>query len=186
MKRTVELDGRTIEYDLERKRVKNLNLRIRPDQSVHVSANRLVPERAIRAFLQSKSGYILKALDRYAAMAKNAPAPKTYVDGETVTILGRELRLKVVQGKRNNVVLDGTTVLLTVKDELDRGLKQRTMDKWMKNRSLEYVRDVCNAVYPEFRKYGVDFPEIKVRKMVSRWGICINPKYAPWRRNTAL
>ena len=29
MKRIIELDGRTIEYDLERKNVKNLNLRIK-------------------------------------------------------------------------------------------------------------------------------------------------------------
>ena len=42
MKRIIELDGRSIEYDLERKNVKNLNLRIKADQSVYVSANRKI------------------------------------------------------------------------------------------------------------------------------------------------
>ena len=35
MKRIIELDDRTVEYDLERKNVKNLNLRIKADQSVY-------------------------------------------------------------------------------------------------------------------------------------------------------
>ena len=61
MKRIIELDGRSIEYDLERKNVKNLNLRIKADQSVYVSANRKVSEKTIQYFLQSKSDYILKA-----------------------------------------------------------------------------------------------------------------------------
>ena len=36
MKRLIVLDGRTIKYDLERKNVKNLNLRIKADQSIYV------------------------------------------------------------------------------------------------------------------------------------------------------
>ena len=78
MKRIIELDGRTVEYDLERKNVKNLNLRIKADQSVYVSANHKVSEKTIQDFLQSKSDYILKALDRYAEMAKYAPKPVSY------------------------------------------------------------------------------------------------------------
>ena len=57
MKRIIELDGRTVEYDLERKNVKNLNLRIKADQSVYVSANHKVSEKTIQDFLQSKSDY---------------------------------------------------------------------------------------------------------------------------------
>ena len=36
--RTVDCGGRTVTYTLTRKRVKNLNLRVRPDGSVAVSA----------------------------------------------------------------------------------------------------------------------------------------------------
>ena len=36
MIKQIVLNGRTISYDLERKNVKNLNLRIKPDQSVFV------------------------------------------------------------------------------------------------------------------------------------------------------
>ena len=48
--RTVLLSGMPIVYTLERKNVKNLNLRIYPDGSVRVSANRRVPIREIEAW----------------------------------------------------------------------------------------------------------------------------------------
>ena len=41
--RQLVIDDQTIHYQLERKSVKNLNLRIRNDGSVYVSADDLVP-----------------------------------------------------------------------------------------------------------------------------------------------
>ena len=185
MKRIIELDGRMIEYDLERKGVKNLNLRIKANQSVYVSANNNVSEHAIEDFLQSKAEYILKALDRYAEIAKYAPGPKSYVDGESFTILGHDLRLKVTPGKRNSVVSDEVYITMTVKDLNDHELKKRTMDNWLKKMCLNSVRSVCEEVYPKFQKYGVAFPEIRVRNMVSRWGSC-QPKRKTLTFNIAL
>ncbi len=172
MKRSIKLDGRTIEYDLERKNVKNLNLRIKADQSVHVSANKNVSEKIIQDFLQSKSDYILQALNRYAEMAKYAPKPKMYVDGESFRILGHDLRLKVIQGKKNHVISDEIYITMTVKAPNDAAMKQRTMDNWIKKQCQEKIQAVCGSVYPKFQKYGVQFPTLRFRNMVSRWGSC--------------
>lgn len=185
MKRIIELDGRTIEYNLLRKNVKNLNLRIKADQSVYVSANQKVSEKTIQDFLQSKSDYILKALDRYAEMAKYAPKPKLYVDGESFRILGHDLRLKVTQGEINTVASNKVYITLTVTNINDIELKKRTMDKWLKRQCRDYVREICEAVYPKFQKYGVKYPEIRVRSMVSRWGSC-QPKRIILTFNSAL
>lgn len=185
MKRMIELNGRTIEYDFERKNVKNLNLRIKADQSVYVSANHTVSEKDIQDFLQSKSGYILKALDRYAEMAKLASKPKMYVDGESFRILGHDLRLKVMQGKKNSAVSDEIYVFLTVKDPSDSDMKKRTMDNWIKNQCQKHVQEVCESVYRKFQKYGVDFPVLRFRNMVSRWGSC-QPKRKILTFNIAL
>lgn len=185
MKRLIEIGGRTIEYNLERKNVKNLNLRIKADQSIYVSANCEVSEKNIQDFLQSKTDYILKALDRYAEMAKYAPKPKMYIDGETYTILGHELRLKVKQGKRNSAVSDGVYITLIVKDPSDSNMKKRTMDNWIKKQCQEHIQNVCESVYPRFQKYGVEFPVLRFRNMVSRWGSC-QPKRKILTFNIAL
>ncbi len=74
MIRKVFLGDCEIEYNLQYKNVKNINLRIKPDGSIHVSANRLVPQRVIDDFLLSRSEFLLKALERY----KNLAPPKQY------------------------------------------------------------------------------------------------------------
>ena len=55
------LKGQETSYNLERKNVKNINLRIKANQSICVSANPQVSYEIIEDFLQSKADYILKA-----------------------------------------------------------------------------------------------------------------------------
>lgn len=172
MIKTIDLNGHKISYNLERKNVKNINLRIKADQSIYMSANYRVTDDAIEEFLKSKAGLILNALDHYAEIAKYAPKPKQYVDGESFRILGHDRRLKVVQGKKNTVESDESYITLVVKDTTDSELKKKTMDKWIKSYCKEIVASVCESVYPKFQKYGVDFPELRFRNMISRWGSC--------------
>ena len=68
MKRYIDLGKRTIEYTLEYKRVKNINLRIKSDASVYVSANKRVSVAEIEKFMKSKAEIILRAIDRFEKM----------------------------------------------------------------------------------------------------------------------
>lgn len=172
MIKTINLKGHKINYNLERKNVKNINLRIKADQSIYMSANYNVSDADIEEFLRSKADYIIKALEYYADMAKYAPKPKKYIDGESFKILGHDLRLKVVQGKRNMVESDEAYITLTVKDVTNFEMKKKTMDKWLKNYCKEIVSVVCESVYPKFQKYGIEFPALRFRNMISRWGSC--------------
>ena len=128
MLRTIEKYN--ITYDLERKRVKNINLRIKPDGSVHVSAHRLVPQSVIDEFVLSRAELILRAQAKCAAK----PAPMQYF----------------AEGEIREVVLG-----------------------------------VCKKVYPYYERFGIAFPQIRFRKMVSQWGNC-RAKQGILTFNTAL
>ena len=65
MNREIILGYRTIKYDLQYKKVKNINLRIKPDGSINVSANKKVPQKVIDDFIISKAEFILRALEKY-------------------------------------------------------------------------------------------------------------------------
>ena len=67
MKKEVVYNGQSLEYELTYKNVKNINLRIKPDGSICVSANKRVPQRTIDGFILSKAGFILKAQKKYEA-----------------------------------------------------------------------------------------------------------------------
>ena len=102
--RTVLLSGMPLVYTLERKNVKNLNLRIYPDGSVRVSANRRVPIREIEAFLIGHEDFIRKAQSRFRERPQAAPLQ--YVTGERLPFLGEALELQVVSGEREAAALE--------------------------------------------------------------------------------
>ena len=62
--------GKNIKYILERKQVKNINLRVRPDGIIKVSASPRVDASQIDDFVLSKAEFILKALKRFESAAE--------------------------------------------------------------------------------------------------------------------
>ena len=185
MIKEIVLNGKRIEYDLQRKDVKNINLRIKADRTISVSANARVPERVIEDFIESKSEYILKALAHYEELAKYAPKPKQYLDGESFRILGHDRRLKIIEGNKNKVEYDESYIMLTVKDSTDFTLKKKLIDRWLMSICKDTIQSLCDAIYPKFQKYEVAYPTIRYRNMVSRWGSC-QPKRGILTFNYAL
>ena len=68
--RTVCAGGKEIKYILERKQVKNINLRVRPDGSVRVSASSRIDTSYIDDFVLSKAEFVLKAMKRFEGTAE--------------------------------------------------------------------------------------------------------------------
>ncbi len=172
MLKHITLNGNKVTYDLQRKKVKNINLRIKVDGTVTVSASARVSVKFIEDFLTSKADFILNALARFERRANNAPKPMQYENGEAVRVLGRDVELKVVGGAKNGVEFDGEYITLTVKDTDNFELKRKTLDKWLVSVCSEAVKLICDRVYPIFRECGVEYPQIKYRRMKSRWGSC--------------
>lgn len=185
MLRTVEADGNAISYTLERKPVKNINLRIRADQCVYVSAPKDVAAKMVDAFVVEKSAYILRALKKFKDRNRESTLENNFVNGETVKFLGRNLRLKVKNASRSKVESDESYVTLYVKDVQDADLKKRVLETWLRKKCKDEITAICKKVYPQVKKYGVAFPEIQLREMVSRWGSC-SPKKGFMTFNTAL
>ena len=174
--RTVVLDDCEIKYVLERKNVKNINLRIRKDGTVFVSANNLVPTDYIDNFVCIKSSYILNAIRKFEKLAQYKPQPKRYVSGETFYIQGRGIRLKVLESKKESIESDGIYILLKVKNPEDFEKKQRIVNKFINEKCKDVFGEIINEIYPVFKKYGVAMPTLRIRDMETRWGSCLPKK----------
>lgn len=112
--RPICLEGRQLTYVLERKAVKNINLRVRPDLSIYVSAGPRVPIEHIEAFLQKQGPFIVKALDEYAC--RKALPVLTLRDGDGLYVAGTACTLDVRLGLRNTVRRRGRTVFMELAD----------------------------------------------------------------------
>lgn len=175
-KRSIIAENQEIYYQLERKRVKNLNLRIRKDGSVFVSANETVSCEEIDLFIQSKASYILKAINHFNEMAQYKPHPKQYVSGETFCIQGRGLRLHVSQAKKDAISSDGVYIFLEVKDINDIDKKRRIVTRFLDQECKVVFGEVIEALYPLVKKYGVEEPTLRIRDMETQWGSCLTKK----------
>lgn len=72
--RAVPFEGGQIVYTLERKQVKNLNLRVRRDGSVYVSAHPRMSLRTIDAFVSGRGAFVRAAQDRLARQRRQTEA----------------------------------------------------------------------------------------------------------------
>lgn len=174
-----------IRYVLERKAVKNINLRVRRDGSVYVSAAPSVPEERINSFVSSNASFIRKAREKFSRRAPMVSAPKRYVSGETFCLAGRSLRLKVEKGRKNSVTSDGVYILLQAKDPGDSDSRRRLVEKYLEKQYRELFSRVLKETYPVFAKYGIPFPVLRLRKMKTKWGTCL-PKKGIITLNTVL
>ena len=69
MIKRIMINGRELVYELEHKKVKNINLRIKADGSVYVSASRWTSGKTVERFILSKADFVFNAIDKF----KNAP-----------------------------------------------------------------------------------------------------------------
>ena len=171
MNEPINLKGREVSYELVRKNVKNINLRIRSDGSVYVSANDNISLNTITRFLEKKSDFIFAALDKYEVLRKYADGIRSYCSGESFRYLGKELRLAVSQGK-NEITTDGIYLYLVVADKADVEVKHKLVNKWYDKQCRMLFPEIIHETYPIFRKYGVAEPKLILREMTSRWGSC--------------
>ena len=171
MNRSITLNRREIAYDLERKQVKNINLRIRSNCSVYVSANNSITDNVIEEFLKRKSNYIISTLNKYAEIAKYATTKYNYVTGETFRYLGKDLRIVVIKGK-NSVSSDGVHLTLSTKKIDNTVCKEKLIGEWYNRQCKEVFSEIIGEIFPIFKKYGVTLPKLTLRNMSSRWGSC--------------
>lgn len=172
MTKEIILNNKKIKYELNIKNVKNLNLRIKPDGTISVSVNNKISQERINLFLTEHSDFIFNALKKYEEISKNKPEENKLITGEKIKILGIERNLIIEKDSKNNVFCDKDYFVLTVKNPDDFELKQKIIEKWKKEQAIKLITEICEAMYPYFKKYVSVFPQLKFRKMTSRWGSC--------------
>lgn len=165
----IEFNGNTIEYNLTRKNVKNINMRVKPNRTVFVSAGYGVPVSQIEKALYENADKILKAFDRLEKISNGA---LTLENGSTVLLLGREYMLEIERAKVNSYSVSGKTLFLRLKNPDDTELIKRVFLTLLNDISKRVFPEILKEEYPKFQKYCPNVPELKIRNMKSQWGNC--------------
>lgn len=161
-----------INFILTRKNVKNINLRVKPNLEVSVSANNDVPLEYIKDFVYSKAKWINRNLDYYKKTRNIEHGEKEYINGESFRYLGRQYRLKIFSSEEENVKYFRGYIHLYSYDLDDFEQKERLMEDWYKERSKIIFKDSLDRMYNLIKSYDIKYPTLRIRKMKSRWGTC--------------
>ena len=171
MLRQIVLDGKTLEYELTRKRVRNINLRINPDGSVKVSCPARTSVAEVERFLRSESAFIFRSLSKVSSRIDNAARPSTYEDGEQVKVFGELCTLHVSPGFPFKGVRYSYPDIYVCSDSPEK--TQRLYEKWKRQKLRDKVSEMLEYYVPMFERKGVKPPAaVAFRTMTSRWGVC--------------
>lgn len=170
IKEKICVDGIMIE--LQRKNVKNINLRIGRDKSITISVNNRVNLRKVEEFIKLKKDWINNSIDKMNKYSKIEVNPNKYVTGEKISILGKQYKMIVITDVKNEAFMQDDLIYLFTSDVLDYNKKKSIIDKMINNIALELFNETLNKMLELIKPYGVDRPQLKIRKMKSKWGSC--------------
>ncbi|MBE5816975.1 MAG: M48 family metallopeptidase [Clostridiales bacterium] len=167
---TLNVDGRELTYTLERKNVKNINLHIKSDGTIWVSAPFFTTAENIESFIINNSHRILTAVDKVGSyMALNTVA-RSFEDKSEITLLGEPYTLSVKTEGYNSVRAENGVIYVTLKNEST--LPSVIVGHFLDKALLSFVAKKLDETERKFFLLGVERPAVRLRRMKSCWGTC--------------
>jgi predicted metal-dependent hydrolase len=141
---------------------------VEPDMTVRANAPQSATSEEVAARLKERAEWIARQRAYFERFKPERAAPR-YVSGASLWYLGRQYRIKTVDG-RGPAKLVGPYLLVPASDEAS--CEQKVKD-WYRERAraqftqrLEHVHSAAKALLK------IEKPPLVVRQMVRRWGSC--------------
>jgi predicted metal-dependent hydrolase len=158
-----------IGFALLRSDRRTLGISVLPDGSVVVRAPTNSTLLEILPRVEKRAGWILAQRSRAARYRPRTPA-RTYEEGETHLHLGRQYRLSVQRGLRQDVRIEGDRLVLFMHRPEHRDERAELLRGWrLKEARSLYPRRLAGLL-PPFVTYGVSHPKVVIRDLTHRWG----------------
>ena len=165
MAKSVNLTIDTFSVCITRKKIKNLYLRVLPQEGVVINAPMQTTDAEITRFVRSRADWIEQQQEKLALIA-----PRGYGDGDAVPYFGRNLTLRLIPCTgRAHIAQHADALELTIRREASEEARKKVVDAWYKAELYEAVGAMLPALE---RVVGKRAGELKVRDMKTRWGTC--------------
>lgn len=145
---------------------RTLGIEVHPDQRVVVRAPAGCSEELISARIRRRAGWISRQIADFRRFCPRTP-PRQYVSGETHLYLGRQYRLKIMEGETSVRATRGQ-LIVTLPDQADTDRVKEVLHRWYLDHARRVFSEVLDLCLPRFR--GCRRPRLIVRAMESRWG----------------
>jgi len=164
----IKFGSRQIEFHLEYSNRRSLGITVTPDLFVSVKAPINTSLDKVKEKIRKKAPWIIKQQSYFLSFHPITP-PRKYVGGETHLYMGRQYRLKIVEGAVETVKLRGKFIEVISTD------KSRAKDlvrEWYLRNARSKFEAIARPLIEKFRRHKVEPSSIVLREMPTRWGSC--------------
>ena len=143
-------------------------MRISSKGEVVVSANPFVPMDKIDDFVSSKVSWIVK---HQKSMQERSQ--KSMIDDKHIILFGNSLKIRKTTGKYNHVSYDKDTLYVQCREQAD---PEKVIRQFLDKLCRDVFLDIATLTFRSLSDYHLEFPDVKIRDMKSRWGSCTPAK----------
>lgn len=182
---SVDTECGRIDFEFERGAVKNVNLRVRPDGSVHVSAPRKTSFAFVENFVREHADWITERIRR--ARKRRAEGAESFAERGYLPFLGERVFIERRAGERACARYDAErgVLVVTVPDTDDAVAVSEAAERWAERRAKEILPVLFGEAESDTAgRFGTDIGLV-LRRMRARWGSC-NVSKRRITLNTAL
>jgi len=167
----VAFGNEKIEFRLRRSKRKTLGITVEPDMSVLVTAPRNADVEKVKAKVRNRAAWIRRQRRFFEQFLPQMP-PRRYVSGETHRYLGRQYRLKVVDGVDETVKLKGRFLWVVTRRNGDASHVRALLESWYEGHARIAFQRSLALCLAELNGQVKASPRLRLRRMRKRWGSC--------------
>ena len=153
---------------LKRSSRRTLAISVLPDGNIEVIAPKDAELERITRKVEKRVGWITRQRRYFATLNSERPA-RRYCSGATHRYLGRQYRLKVMTGHKQEVKLRGAYLCVVSRTGTEKSVAS-LLSGWMRDRAKEQLEKRMDQWRPWCKKHTLPFPTVLLRSMSKRWG----------------
>ncbi len=171
----ITINENELYYYLEKKKIKNINIRIKTDGKIFLSCPLKIKIEQAEKFLIQKYSWIIKHQKMIKEYFKDSE-DKDFKEGSKKYFLGKLYKLKIIPSKNNNIKINDENINLYIKEKYiqNQNYVEKYYEKCLKEISYKLYNKLVIKYQNQMIKYVKNIPQIEIKKLKTRWGSC-NP-----------
>jgi len=160
---SILLGGKKFTYNLVRKHISSIRLRLLSRHSFSVSVPRLTPVFLIQNFIQNNSEWIISHSQKISAKSKISHLKK-------ITILDKDYQLIFTETQNNSImVMEAEQIIYANISNIKESSVKKMLENKLRPFALKLINNELRSLSAQF---GFEYNNVTVRNQSSRFGSC--------------
>lgn len=166
---TIDYGKEQIHFSVLYSARKTLGIEVHPDSKVLVKAPTGTDPAEIQKRVYKRVRWILRQQHYFHQFDPRTPG-RQFVGGETHLYLGRQYRLKIINGSKDSVKLIRGYFKVEQKKSPSSDRIKYLLDRWYAEKAATRFKESFDQCWPNFNKLKLTKPRLLIRRMQKRWG----------------